>query len=75
MKRPTPCFLYPGANIDDVVTMGVIDRAKEFSGLDSSDDGQARYVCLACETTFEIQYHSCPACGSFDVRCAKWTGE
>ena len=58
-----------------VVTMGVIDRAKELSGLDSSDDGEERYVCLACETTFEIQYHSCPTCGSFDVRCARWTSE
>lgn len=50
--------------------MGVFDRAKEVSGL--AESGETAYVCLACETTFEVQHHSCPVCGSFDIRHSKW---
>ena len=54
--------------------MGVLNRAKAVSGLGSSDDDADPYICLACETTFEVQHHSCPACGSYDIRRAKWVG-
>jgi rRNA maturation endonuclease Nob1 len=54
-----------------VVAMGVLERAKEVSGI-STEDGELPYVCLACETPFDVQHHSCPVCGSFDVRRAKW---
>jgi rRNA maturation endonuclease Nob1 len=50
--------------------MGVLDRAKEVSGLAGSQ--RPLYVCLACETPLEVQYHACPVCGSFDVRRSKW---
>ncbi|MFB6298452.1 MAG: hypothetical protein ABEH56_08025 [Salinirussus sp.] len=53
--------------------MGVFDRAKEVSGI--ADDGDGSYVCLACGTSFDVQHHTCPVCGSFDVRCAKWVEE
>jgi len=33
------------------------------------------YVCLACEASLEVQHHTCPECGSFDVRCSKWIQE
>lgn len=50
----------------------MLDRAKAISGLDSRGDDPDPYVCLACETTFEVQHHSCPVCGSFDIRHSKW---
>jgi rRNA maturation endonuclease Nob1 len=55
--------------------MGVIDRAKEVSGMSEDGDDRLPYVCLTCETVFEVQHHRCPACGSFDVRRAKWVQE
>lgn len=54
--------------------MGVFDRAKEVSGISNPDDKSA-YVCLECETTFEVQYHACPVCGSYDLRCSRWVQE
>jgi len=52
--------------------MGVLDRAKEMSGVIDADGKRPPYVCLACETPFEVQHHTCPVCGSFDVRRSKW---
>jgi rRNA maturation endonuclease Nob1 len=53
-----------------VVTMGVLDRAKRASGLSSSEP--LPYMCLECETQFDVQYHTCPVCGTYDIRRAKW---
>lgn len=58
-----------------VVAMGVLDRAKQVSGITATAAARSPYVCLACETTFEVQYHSCPDCGSFDIRRSKWLRE
>jgi rRNA maturation endonuclease Nob1 len=55
--------------------MGVLDRAKVMSGLSDPEEERLPYVCLACETAFEVQYHKCPVCGSFDVRCSRWVQE
>ena len=55
--------------------MGVLDRAKKVSGIAGHVDESLPYVCLACETTFEVQHHSCPVCGSFDVRYSRWVQE
>jgi len=52
--------------------MGVLDRAKDVSGVATRDGEHPPYVCLACETAFEVQHHTCPVCGSFDVRRSKW---
>jgi len=52
--------------------MGVLDRAKEVSGVKTTGGNRPPYVCLACETPFEVQHHSCPGCGSFDIRRSKW---
>ncbi|MFC7194008.1 hypothetical protein ACFQL4_04040 [Halosimplex aquaticum] len=30
------------------------------------------YVCVDCEAQFDVQYHTCPACGKYDIRRAKW---
>jgi len=59
-----------------MVEMGVLDKAKELSGLGGGEsDDTLPYVCLACEAEFEVQHHSCPTCGSFDVRRSKWVTE
>ncbi len=55
--------------------MGVFNRAKEVSGLSESGETEDSYVCLACGRRFEIQHHSCPVCGSFDIRYSKWVQE
>jgi rRNA maturation endonuclease Nob1 len=55
--------------------MGVLDRAKQVSGISDVDEEAPPYVCLACETVFEVQHHTCPVCGSFDVRRSKWVQE
>lgn len=49
--------------------MGVF-RSNDASHLGSPDGSP--YVCMQCETAFEVQYHSCPACGGYDVRWTKW---
>jgi len=64
-------FLFACRICVGVVAMGVFDRAKEVSGITASEESYP-YVCLACEGTFEVQHHSCPVCGSFDVRRSKW---
>jgi len=56
--------------MDYLVTMGVLERAKRASGLSQSE--ALPYVCLSCETQFDVQYHTCPACGKYDIRRAKW---
>jgi len=56
-----------------VVTMGVLDRAKRATGLSSQET--LPYMCLNCETQFDVQYHTCPVCGTYDVRRAKWIRE
>ncbi|MFB6140808.1 MAG: hypothetical protein ABEJ26_10280 [Halosimplex sp.] len=53
-----------------MVTMGVLERAKRASGL--SEPEALPYVCLGCETGFDVQYHTCPVCGAYDVRRTKW---
>jgi rRNA maturation endonuclease Nob1 len=55
--------------------MGVLNRAKQVSGISKVDEERPPYVCLACETVFEVQHHTCPVCGSFDVRRSKWVQE
>jgi rRNA maturation endonuclease Nob1 len=57
---------------DIVVAMGVLNRAKEVSGISEEDGESLPYVCLACDSIFEVQHHRCPVCGSFDVRHSKW---
>lgn len=52
--------------------MGVLERAKEVTGFADTDGSRLPYVCVACETSFEVQHHTCPACGSFDVRQSEW---
>lgn len=52
--------------------MGVLDKAKRVSGISKGDGESLPYVCLACESAFEVQYHRCPVCESFDVRRSKW---
>jgi rRNA maturation endonuclease Nob1 len=53
-----------------VVTMGVLERAKRASGLSKPET--LPYVCVDCETQFDVQYHTCPVCGKYDIRRAKW---
>ena len=72
----TTGFLCPPCIRSSVVEMGVLDKAKEISGLGTGEEEEPPpYVCLACETRFDVQHHRCPECGSFDVRCSKWIDE
>jgi rRNA maturation endonuclease Nob1 len=73
--KQSASFLVVGSNYVDVVAMGVLDRAKQVSGISTDEEESFPYVCLACETVFEVQHHSCPACGSFDVRRSEWVQE
>jgi rRNA maturation endonuclease Nob1 len=52
--------------------MGVLRRTDEKSEASEADGEFPQYVCMACDTAFEVQHHICPVCGSFDVRCSKW---
>jgi ribosomal protein L37AE/L43A len=51
-------------------SMGVFDKAKTVSHLGAEERGP--YICLECEESFEVLYHSCPVCDAYDVRRAKW---
>ena len=53
--------------------MGVFERAKNASHLGDHDG--CPYICMGCEAAFEVQYHSCPSCGGYDVRRTKWIGK
>lgn len=53
--------------------MGVFNRTKNGSHLGTPEDSP--YICMGCEAVFEVQYHSCPACGGYDVRRTKWLAE
>ncbi|WP_233263419.1 hydrogenase maturation nickel metallochaperone HypA [Halorhabdus sp. CUG00001] len=53
--------------------MGVFDRGR--FNLGSEDAETVPYLCLSCETPLPVQYHSCPECGSYDVRRAKWVDD
>ncbi len=68
-------FLLAGYVCLYVVAMGVFERAKAASGLSEGADETAPYVCLACGAPHEVQYHRCPDCESFDIRCARWVEE
>jgi len=74
-RKQSSAFLFVEVVVTNVVAMGVLDRAKQVSGLSDADGSTRPYVCLACETAFEVQHHSCPVCGSFDVRCSRWVQE
>lgn len=53
--------------------MGVFNRAKNASHLGTPEG--CPYVCMGCEAALEVQYHSCPTCGGYDIRRTKWLGE
>lgn len=53
--------------------MGVFGEANDESHLGNAGDHP--YVCMGCETALEVQYHSCPACGGYDIRRTKWLRE
>jgi len=52
-------------------SMGVFDKARDVSHL-GEPDGDSPYLCMRCEATLQVQYHSCPACGGYDIRRAEW---
>jgi rRNA maturation endonuclease Nob1 len=50
--------------------MGVFNTAGNSSA--ASDPEGSAYICLACDTRYDLQYHVCPTCGSYDIRSVKW---
>lgn len=53
--------------------MGVFDKVGD--GPSPGNPEGRPYVCMGCEASLEVQYHSCPVCGGYDVRRAKWLRE
>lgn len=56
-----------------VVAMGVFGKAKNCSRFGSHEGSP--YICMGCEAALEVQYHSCPSCGGYDIRRTKWLCE
>lgn len=50
--------------------MGVFDMARDGPHL-GGQDGRP-YTCISCDESFDVQYHSCPVCGGYDIRRTKW---
>lgn len=48
----------------------LVSRVTRFFGSDSG--AEAWYECFGCGQRFELQYHSCPDCGSFRVERTEW---
>ncbi|QCJ47670.1 hydrogenase maturation nickel metallochaperone HypA [Haloprofundus sp. MHR1] len=46
-------------------TDSALSRLKRLAGLTSEEE--LPYVCLSCETGYDVQYHVCPNCGSYAV--------
>lgn len=53
--------------------MGVFDKNGRLSHFGEPE--VRPYVCMACEATFEVQYHACPVCDGYDIRRAKWVSD
>ncbi|MFW6018777.1 MAG: hypothetical protein ACOCPX_08140 [Halapricum sp.] len=51
--------------------MGVLERAARLAKGGETES----YRCMSCGADLSVQYHSCPECGSYDVRAAKWIDE
>ncbi|MFD1684458.1 hypothetical protein [Halobellus litoreus] len=56
-----------------------IDRLLALAGLGPQERTKATerrrpYVCLGCESTYDVQYHVCPNCGGFSVESRGSTG-
>jgi len=49
--------------------MGTLDRVLEHF---SVEDAPHEYVCLACETGYDVQHHVCPECGGYSVERTDW---
>ncbi|AEM58087.1 hypothetical protein [Haloarcula sp. CBA1115] len=48
-------------------SMGLFDNA-----VSPGEEPRRRYTCLVCQASFDVQYHSCPDCGAYDIRRTKW---
>ena len=51
------------------VRTGILGRLAAPFGSRSRD---RPYRCRRCETSFELQHHVCPECGSYTVERAVW---
>lgn len=47
--------------------MGVLERLGR-----GGDEESYPYRCVSCGKRLPVQHHSCPECGSYDIRAAKW---
>lgn len=50
--------------------MGVLRERLGLLG--GNEDEDPPFVCASCERALDVQYHSCPYCGSYDVRRSEW---
>jgi len=49
--------------------MGTLDRVLDHF---SVEDVPHEYVCLACETEYDVQHHVCPECGGYSIERTDW---
>ncbi|WP_159077072.1 hypothetical protein [Halococcoides cellulosivorans] len=52
--------------------MGVLQRGLGLLRTEDTDGENKPFVCTSCEHSLSVQYHTCPYCGSYDVRSAEW---
>ncbi len=51
-------------------TVGIVHDV--CSLLDSDTEAVSAYECRRCESEFDLQYHVCPDCGSYQVERTTW---
>lgn len=52
--------------------MGVLKRGLGILRAEDAGEEAKPFVCTSCERSLSVQYHTCPYCGSYDVRSAEW---
>lgn len=53
-----------------MATSHFVSKVTRFLGSVEADD--RLYECLGCGQGFELEYYSCPDCGSFRVERTEW---
>ena len=53
--------------------MGPLTAVKRrLQGVVSTRETGGEYSCQSCESSFDVQYHTCPNCGSDSVERLDW---
>jgi len=53
--------------------MGPLTAVKRrLRGVVSTRETGEEYTCQSCDARFDVQYHTCPDCGSYSVERLDW---